>query len=398
MIKKVFVEVTNPSNTHLVMKYIITSFFSYRTLAITSAFALFVTLFAGMPRVYAAQNQSTDEHLITVHDRGEDKSFISDKDTLRDVFAEQNIPMDKNDIVEPGLDETLVASSYQVNIYRARPIMIVDGMQQMAVMSAYQTPKQIIEQAGMVLRDEDSTEMKLNSNIVLNGSALKLMITRASKINLVLYGKKETVYTQEKTVEDFLKEKKITLGKKDTLSIKPSTQISEGLKIEIYRNGKQTITNDVAIAPPVELIQDSNRKVGYEKITTQGVPGKKTITYEVTMKNGKEIARKEVQSVVVLKPKKTVKVVGSKPSFGGDFASALAKLRSCEGGYDSLNPAGPYYGAYQFDQGTWGTVADPSKYMNASPGEQDAAARALYERRGWSPWPHCGSTLPDTYR
>jgi resuscitation-promoting factor RpfB len=378
------------------MKYISHTFLSYKTLAFTSAFALFVTLFAGMPQVYAAQNQSGNEHLITIHDRGEEKSFISDKSTLREVFAEEGIIMDKNDIVEPGMDEKLVAKSYQVNIYRARPIMIVDGKEQVVVMSAYQTPKQIVENADMELRDEDTAEMQLSNNLVANGSALKLMITRAAKVNLVLYGKKETVYTQKESVKDFLNEKGITLGKKDTLSLKQSTKISEGLTIEIWRNGKQTITKDVAIEPPVEIIQDSNRKVGYEKITTQGTPGKKTVTYEVTMRNGKEVKREQVQSVVVLKPKKTVKVVGSKPSFGGDFADALAKLRSCEGGY-GINTGNGYYGAYQFDRGTWNSVSS-APYGNATPAEEDAAARALYESRGWSPWPHCGASLPDIYR
>jgi hypothetical protein len=109
------------------------------------------------------------------------------------------------------------------------------------------------------------------------------------------------------------------------------------------------------------------------------------------------VSRKEIQSVVITKPKKQVEIVGTKPSFSGDFAAALAKLRSCEGGYTSWNPAG-YYGAYQFDRQTWGTVADPAKYGNATPAEQDAAAHQLYLRRGWTPWPTCGAVLPDIYR
>lgn len=371
--------------------------FSYGAFAIFCAFALLIALFAGIPTVRAASNSSSNEHLITIHDRGQEKSLISSEDTLREVFIEAGIIMDENDIVEPGLDETLVASSYQVNVYRARPITIVDGMRQVAVMSAYQTPKQIVEDADMTLHDQDTTEMKLNTNFVKDGSPLKLVITRAAAVKLVLYGKKETVYTQKETVAEFLKEKSITLGKKDTLSIKPTADIRDGMKIEVWRNGKQMITKDVRIEPPVELIQDSNRKVGYEKVTDPGEPGKKTVTYEVTMRNGKEINRKEVQSVVIKQPKKIVKIVGSKPSFGGDFAAALAKLRSCEGGYESWNPAGPYYGAYQFNEGTWNGVTS-APYGNATPAEQDAAARVLYERRGWQPWPHCGASLPDIYR
>ncbi|WP_457914975.1 transglycosylase family protein [Candidatus Minimicrobia naudis] len=33
------------------------------------------------------------------------------------------------------------------------------------------------------------------------------------------------------------------------------------------------------------------------------------------------------------------------------------------------NTGNGYYGAYQFNRGTWASVADPSKYGNATPAE-----------------------------
>jgi uncharacterized protein YabE (DUF348 family) len=299
--------------------------FSYGAFAIFSAFALLIALFAGIPTVRAASNSSSDEHLITIHDRGQEKSLISSEDTLREVFVEAGIIMDENDIVEPGLDETLVASSYQVNVYRARPITIVDGMRQVAVMSAYQTPKQIVEHAGMTLHDQDTTEMKLNTNFIKDGSPLKLVIARAAAVKLVLYGKKETVYTQKETVADFLKEKSIALGKKDTLSVKLDKKIKNNMRIEVWRNGVQTVTKEVDIPPETKIIQDSNREVGYKKVAEPGEVGKKSVTYEITMRNGKEVARKEIQSVVIKKAKQKVVTVGAKQKvFGGNCSSWIA--------------------------------------------------------------------------
>jgi muramidase (phage lysozyme) len=77
-------------------------------------------------------------------------------------------------------------------------------------------------------------------------------------------------------------------------------------------------------------------------------------------------------------------------------------LRQCESGgdYTIVSPGGTYRGAYQFNQGTWNSVAsrwrpdlvgvDPAA---ASPEDQDAMARALYDEAGASPWPHCGRYL-----
>ena len=80
-----------------------------------------------------------------------------------------------------------------------------------------------------------------------------------------------------------------------------------------------------------------------------------------------------------------------------------AKLRECEasGRYNAVNPAGPYYGAYQFNQATWNSIASSVgrndlvgvKPSEASPADQDAMALALYRSRGAQPWPSCGRFL-----
>jgi len=362
------------------------------------AFSLLVGVVSHSQIAQAASVAGAGERLITIHDRGSEKSLITKHNTMREVFAEAGVAIDPNDIVEPGLDEELAGNNYQVNVYRARPITVVDGTSSVRIMSAHQTPKLIAQAAGLSLHDEDDTAMTASDNPVHEGPGLRLVIDRATPVNLVLYGKKEKVYTQAGTVGEFLREKGITLAKKDTLAVKASRKITPNMKIEIWRNGEQTQTREEKIAFPVRQIQDTDRPVGYKKVTKAGVDGKKAVTYKVFIKNGKVVKRKAIRTVVLQKAVQQVEIVGAKPSFGGDFAAALAKLRSCEGGYNSWNPAGPYYGAYQFDRGTWASVADPAKYGKASPAEQDQAARKLYERRGWSPWPHCGASLPDTYR
>lgn len=349
-------------------------------------------------RAQASPNVSqSGQRLITIHDNGQDKAILTSASTLRQAFTESAIRLDANDLVEPGLDDTLVANNYEVNVYRARPVTIIDGAVRQKVMSAYRTSQQIVTHAGMKLHDEDKTAMNMTTDMVGDGAGVQLTIDRATPFTLVLYGKKTDAYTQATTVADMLKEKNITIAASDTLSVDKTVSMTSGMTIELWRNGKQTVNEDQDITFPVEQVQDADQPVGYKKITTPGVNGKKTVTYEIEMKNGHEVSRKEIQSVVTSQPQKQVEDVGSKPSFSGDFANALAKLRSCEGGYNSFNPAG-YYGAYQFDRQTWGTVADASSYGHATPGEQDQAARNLYVRRGWSPWPNCGRGLPDTYR
>ena len=351
-----------------------------------------------MPKAHAIGN---GEKLVMIHDRGNEQGMITKSDTLREVFAEANIQLDKNDRVEPGLDEPLVASSYQVNVYRARPILIADGPVKQLVMSAYQTPQQIAKHAGIELRSEDTAVVDLSRDFAADGASLRMNIDRALAIQLTLYGKTEIVYTQSTTVADFLKEKDIVLGPDDDMSVQSSDRISEGMTLSIWRNGKQTITQDEEIPFTVEKIQDANREVGYKQVTTPGVNGKKTVTYEIIMQNGVEVSRVAIQTLVVKEPTKQVETVGSKLSntFSGSFSEALARLRSCEGSYTS-NTGNGYYGAYQFDIQTWGGYGGYPNAAAAPPAVQDEKAWLTYQRRGWQPWPSCRIKmgLQDIYR
>jgi hypothetical protein len=75
-------------------------------------------------------------------------------------------------------------------------------------------------------------------------------------------------------------------------------------------------------------------------------------------------------------------------------ADDFARLRQCEsGGNYSINTGNGFYGAYQFDRGTWNGLGYPGRADQASPATQDAAAAKLQSQRGWSPWPACSRRL-----
>jgi hypothetical protein len=74
-------------------------------------------------------------------------------------------------------------------------------------------------------------------------------------------------------------------------------------------------------------------------------------------------------------------------SSGSAVASSTAQCES-GGSYTAVNPAG-YYGAYQFDQGTWDAYA-PSGYQGENPAEappavQDQTAASV----PYDAWPNC---------
>ena len=354
------------------------------------------------PMISFADGKTSGEHLVRIYDRGEEKTIITNALTVRQALRAAKITIDeKIDAVEPNIDMELTGAKYQVNIFRARPITIVDGNKRLKVTTAEQTPALIAKAAGIEVFEEDKTTLSNSDNMAVDGANMVMKIDRASMINFVLYGKESVIRTHAKTVGELLKEKNIDPKKDDTLSVDRSAKIIPGMKIELWRNGKQTITAEEDVKFETEKVQDANRDSGYREVKQAGENGKKNVTYEIEMKNGVEVSRKEIASVVTKEPKKQIEIVGTKSStsFSGSFSEALARLRSCEGNYKS-NTGNGYYGAYQFDKRTWGNYGGYELASDAPAAVQDEKAWQTYKARGWQPWPTCKVKmgLQDIYR
>ena len=342
------------------------------------------------------------EKLVTIYDRGAEKTIVTKARTIREALKLAKFSIDeRQDVVEPSLDSEMVAEKYNINIFRARPITIVDGNKRLKITTAEQTPALIAKAAGIEVFEEDKTTLSNSDNMAVDGANMVMKIDRASMVNFVLYGKESVIRTHAKTVGELLKERNIDPKKDDTLSVDRSAKIIPGMKIELWRNGKQTITAEEDVKFEVEKVQDANRDSGYREVKQAGENGKKNVTYEIEMKNGVEVSRKEIASVVTKEPKKQIEIVGTKSStsFSGSFSEALARLRSCEGSYTS-NTGNGYYGAYQFDKRTWGNYGGYELASDAPAAVQDEKAWQTYKARGWQPWPTCKVKmgLQDIYR
>lgn len=298
------------------MKSIIrTSVFPIRALIFAGVFLAIITAVIVIARVAGAQGtepSAPNGRLLTVHDRGTEKVFLSKAETVGVALKEAGIPLDATDAVEPAVGESLVATDYQINIYRSRPVVVVDGTASRVVMTPYQTPAKIAKSTGITLYDEDKTTVDRVNDIISEGAGLRMTIDRATQFTFKLYGKETAARTQAATVGEMLKEKGITLAANDVLSLDKSASITAGMTVELWRNGVQTITQDEDVKFETEQTKDADQPVGYKKIQTPGVLGKKTVTYEIEMKNGAEVSRKEIQSVVTAQPQKQIETIGAK--------------------------------------------------------------------------------------
>jgi uncharacterized protein YabE (DUF348 family) len=345
------------------------------------SFGLFITATQANA---ATQQPVNGKRLIIIHDTGKDKTILTDATTLRQAFIDAHIRIDPNDLVEPGIDETLVATNYEVNVYRARPVTIIDGAVRMPVMSAFRTAGQIIAHAGMVLHDEDKTTMGITTDMVSDGAGVQLTIERATPFTLVLYGKHVPNYTQALTVGDMLKQKGVVLAKDDTLSTALTTHITPGMSIELWRNGSQTYTEEQVVPFDTQQVQDADHPVGYKQIQTPGTTGKRTVTYQLIIKNGQEVSRTQIQSIDMTKPTTQVEVIGTKVSLppgshedwmsaagiGGGDQGFVNYIVSREGGWAPCKVQGGAINCSYSGSAGYGVVqATPGSKMGSAGGD-----------------------------
>lgn len=115
---------------------------------------------------------------------------------------------------------------------------------------------------------------------------------------------------------------------------------------------KQTVTETADIAFTKTTVDDGNLAKDKTEITTAGVNGVKTSTYEVTYKDGTEASRKFLKDEVTTAPVAEVTAIGTyvapKPNCDSNYSGACVPIASdvdCAGGSGN-GPAyvsGPVY-------------------------------------------------------
>lgn len=358
-----------------------------------------------MPRPTHAAN----EHIVTIYDDGQQQTVASSATTVAELLRRVGIQIGQQDTVEPGLSTKLTTGNYSINIYRAEPATIIADGHRYHIVTPLTNPRDIVRAAGINLYDEDTvTTSRIDDFVSGPGIGLLLNVHRSTPVTLVLYDHTLAMRTQAMTVEDFLREKHVVVNSGDSLYPDPSMAITANLIVALYRQGSQAIEQQ-PIAFATRYVYDTGQPVNYRHIQTPGVNGVQLVIDDVGVANGKQV-KTILQTVVLHQPSDQVVVIGTKTAgFGGGFADALARLRSCEGHYTSINaraanPSNWYYGAYQFNTTTWASYA-PDGYKNVLPSDappsiQDQAAANLYKKRGWQPWPTCSVKmgLQDIYR
>lgn len=257
---------------------------------------------------WAEVEAGREERLVAIHDRGARRVVRVTAGTVGEVLDIVSVEIGEGDRVEPGLDGVIAGHDFNINIFRARPVLVVDGMSKTRVMTAAQTAEDIVGAAGVELLDQDEAEVRIAHNLIEAGTNIEVVVLRSRMIRLNFYGALTEVRTRAGTVGEFLDERGI--GVEDFVSKPRHTPIEDGMELEIWRNGANLVVVEEEIDFSVEQVRDFDRERGYRRVTEYGQVGKRLVTYEVEMQDGVEVSRRMIEKIVVREPRTQREVIG----------------------------------------------------------------------------------------
>jgi uncharacterized protein YabE (DUF348 family) len=246
----------------------------------------------------SAKLQSTDTHIVIIsHDKIE-QTVPTRASTVSDVLKRFNIKVNAGDVVEPDANTEIVTDNFRINVYRAVPVTIVDNGHKTFAFSAASTPRSIVKQAGIQVYPEDKLDLVPTDNFLTEASiGERVVISRATPVNVNIYGTPVQMRSRATTVGDLLTERGLKLESKDYVQPDRSTPVTANMQIYLLRQGQKVVTEEATIDMPTEIVEDSNLTFGTTALRQQGQAGKKLITYLIEVKNGKE-ERKVIQEIV----------------------------------------------------------------------------------------------------
>ncbi len=224
---------------------------------------------------------ASSEHFITIYDQGSVRTVKSATATVAEVLEGAAVEIAETDIVEPALDET-INGDYNINIYRARPAFVVDGVDRRFVMTASYDPKQIAIEAGLTVYDGDIVATEFNNNFLEMGAA--------------------------------------------------STY-------KIERSGGRTLTVEETIAYTTETRYDYNLAKGQTVLEQAGSDGRRSSVYEIQFENNVEVSRTLLSETVILEPVPEIITVGAKVSIPPEYSQCASWAREAGVAEENLEAA-----------------------------------------------------------
>jgi resuscitation-promoting factor RpfB len=360
--------------------------------------ALYTLVLAGLVGGSAAWLAVDKSVRLTVD--GDARTISTYASTVAGVLDDAGVTVTDRDLLAPAA-ETRVSDGAEIVLRRGRLLRLtIDGKARQVWVHATTVQEALdqigFRQSGLFVSATRSERLPLEG--------YDLTVRTPKTVTVLADGRRQRVVTTAATVGQALDEAGVSVDGDDKVSQLATAAVVNGMTVTVTRVTRKTTTTRTVLEYDVVEREDPDASPGSRRVTTEGVNGLQQVTYVETYVDGKRTSRKVAKVTVLRQPVDEVVLVGpepppAQPAECADFPTTgglnWCGLAKCESGLNpnAYNPAGPYYGLYQFDQGTWQSNGGTGLPTGKSIAEQTRVAYNLYQARGRAPWPTCGRYL-----
>ena len=275
----------------------------------------------------------SDSHVVFIHSDGSTQTVSSKSSTVGELVSKLDLGVSDQDVIEPAPETPIVEDNFRINIYRARPVTVVDGNTKTVMLTAQKSARMVAEQAGLQIGAEDVARFTQGS-VAENIIGEKVVVSRATPILLNLYGAQLQTYTQAKTVGGLLAEKNINLADGESVNPAKDTPISANMQVFVLRKGAQVEVIEEVIPIPIQVVSDPTLSLGASAVRQNGVAGKKAVTYLI-VDSGSGPKKQLVHEVIISAAVPQIVARGSAINVASDKSAVMnaAGIAASDHGY-----------------------------------------------------------------
>ncbi|UKY50720.1 resuscitation-promoting factor [Streptomyces inhibens] len=351
--------------------------------------ALVVAFLAGGTSAFIAHDKA-----IRLSVDGTPRTLHTFADDVEDLLADEHLDIGAHDIVAPA-PGTDLDSGDEVVVRHGRPVVLTIDGRHRRVWTTAGTVAGALHQLGV---RAEGAYLSTSRSRRIGRHGMELAVRTERSVVFVADGREYRVRTNAATVREALAEAGLALRDQDTTSVPPDSFPREGQTVSVLRITGSKEVREEPIAFRTVKRTDPQLALGTESVVQQGRPGVRRVTYKLRTVNGVKQKPKRLHTEVVHAPRPQIVHIGTRvlpTSVRGADHLAWHALAQCEAGGrpDAVDASGNYGGLYQFDVATWRALGGRGRPQDAPAQEQTYRAKKLYITRGASPWPVCGRKL-----
>ncbi len=338
---------------------------------------------------------SADARVVSLYADGQKKIISTDATTVGQVLSRSGVTLQQGDLVEPSAQTPIPQGFFNINVYRAKPVTIVDGNKTYHLQSAYSSPHLLAEAAGIKTYPADRYKSEVVTNFVdQTDIGIKLTVERSLPFSVTIAGVTTDYRAQPGTVAAALAAAGVSLGQEDTVSAPLSSPLVAGMALTVTRVSEVVTTVEQVLPTTTQTVDDPTQPVGYTAVRTPGSTGHESVQYRIHYANGVETSRDVLATTDVVPAVPTVEVVGTKVLFAGTVeywrpmvtaaaaqygvsANTMMSIMECESNGNALANNGNHFGLYQYLASTWVSAGGNSANIFDGPTQIQLTAKYM---------------------